>query len=428
MDCRPKMNSLLRMLVISPEALVPPTHGGSLRSASLLNRLGRHMEVSVIVPQSCEEIQSGLVAEPECRNVHWISATDHKIEGLENRMRYRMEVLLQRVARRRWKGLYRDWFFGPLYSWKRVVSAHLQTIKPDIVMVEHGRHAGLLKDVARLCPKALRVVNAHNVESVLLAQVMGSHIKGRSREVVIETLEAREREFNKFCHLILCCSQEEKEKYREIGIVKPGIEVVPNGVDTQRILVRQGGTRDASRPTILFSGTLCYEPNEEGIQWFYYKIWDKMRIMIPGIRWLIVGRAPSDSLKQMVANDRDIEIHANVVSMDPYLELADVGICPLLSGSGTRLKILEAFGAGLPMVSTRLGAEGIEFDPGEHIMIADQPDDFCGAVAQLVNNQNLSERLRNSSRQLAVFRYDWDAITNHAAEALAGAVFKLRSS
>jgi glycosyltransferase involved in cell wall biosynthesis len=198
-----------------------------------------------------------------------------------------------------------------------------------------------------------------------------------------------------------------------MGITKAAIRLVPNGVDTDAIPVKERKTQ-TNEPIVLFIGTISYQPNKDGIHWFHTKVWPGLKARFPGIKWFIVGRFPSIDVLNLAETDQSIEIHADVVSTQPFLDMADVAICPLMTGSGTRLKILEAFSAGVPMVSTHLGAEGIEAKHGETIYLADTPIEFERAIAELIESPEQADSIRRAARHLVETKYEWVGITNDA--------------
>lgn len=285
---------------------------------------------------------------------------------------------------------------------------------PDVVLIEHTRHSASLDTVRRLRPEALRVVNSQNVESDLVRQLISTTIPESRRQLILKELEDYERALDQRCDVLWSCSALDLERYRQLGIRRPASGVVPNGVDTQATPFLESKPK-SERPQVLFTGTLCYEPNVNGIFWFHREVWPILKALVPQVRWQIIGRAPTPPIRNLADQDQSIDLAADVPSVQPYLEQADVGICPLFSGSGTRLKILEAFSAGLPMVSTRLGAEGIDAVPGEDILIADDPAGFASAIARLLQNPGEAERIRQSARRLAVKLYDWNSIADKAA-------------
>ena len=408
------------MLALSPEAIVPPLYGGALRSANIILGLANVFETTVLVPQSQPDIDAAIESNPRLGTVCWKSIWNHsgrRPVSLLKKLRRRLDIRREEQLRRRWQGIYRDWYFGPLYSWNTILEQIISETAPDVVLVEHTRHSASLDMVRRLRPKALRVVNSQNVESDLVRQLIANSIPETRRQLIIKELEDYERALNRRCDVLWSCSEPDQERYRELGITRPASGVVPNGVDTQATPFLAAKPK-SQPPRVLFTGTLCYEPNVNGIFWFHREVWPILKTLVPQVRWQIIGRAPTQSIMNLAEQDPAIDLAADVPAVQPYLEQADAGICPLFSGSGTRLKILEAFSAGLPMVSTRLGAEGIDAVPGEDILIADNPAEFASAIARLLQNPSEAERIRQNARSLAVKLYDWASIAEKAARQL----------
>jgi glycosyltransferase involved in cell wall biosynthesis len=198
-----------------------------------------------------------------------------------------------------------------------------------------------------------------------------------------------------------------------MGITNAAIRVVPNGVDTGAIPFKVRST-GASVPIVLFIGTISYQPNQDGIHWFHTMVWPGLKARFPGIKWFIVGRFPTSDVLALAEADHAIEVHADVSSTQPFLDMADVAICPLMAGSGTRLKILEAFSAGVPMVSTKLGAEGIAAKHAESIYLADSPKEFESAIAELIEFPDKADSIRKVARHIVETKYEWAGITSDA--------------
>lgn len=218
---------------------------------------------------------------------------------------------------------------------------------------------------------------------------------------------------NNLCDLLWCCSLQEQERYRAMGITKAAIRLVPNGVDTEAIPFKESRMRK-NEPIVLFIGTISYQPNQDGIHWFHTMVWPGLKARFPGIKWFIVGRFATSDVLALSETDQSIEVHADVASTQPFLDMADVAICPLMTGSGTRLKILEAFSAGVPMVSTHLGAEGIEAKHAESIYLADTPKEFEAAIAKLIESPDQADSIRRAARHIVETKYEWVGITSEA--------------
>lgn len=175
--------------------------------------------------------------------------------------------------------------------------------------------------------------------------------------------------------------------------------VVPNAVDLDFF----SGSSTTESNLILFTGTLSYRPNIEALEFFVDDVLPRIRSVVPGARLEIVGYNPAPEISAMASEC--IRIYANVPDIRPYLSRAAICIAPILSGSGTRIKIIEAWAMRKAVVSTRLGAEGLEGADHKHLLIADKPGEFADAVGQLLQNPALRRELGENGHTLAERRY-----------------------
>ena len=189
--------------------------------------------------------------------------------------------------------------------------------------------------------------------------------------------------------------------------------VIPNAADVDFYQPRSTDPQPDGR-TVVFFGLMSYMPNIDGATWFIQDIWPRIADANPDARCKIIGGSPSPQLLAL-AGPR-IEFTGFVPDLRPHLAEAAAVIVPLRLGGGTRLKIVEAMAMGKAMVSTTLGAEGIDAVAGRDILIEDQPDAFADAVIQLLAEPDLATRIGHSARQLSEARYAWSA----AAKALEG--------
>jgi glycosyltransferase involved in cell wall biosynthesis len=156
-------------------------------------------------------------------------------------------------------------------------------------------------------------------------------------------------------------------------------------------------------------GTMFWPPNAEGVVWFWEEVWPQVRAQMPQSRLTIIGKNPPQHIQALDKN-RDVDVLGFVDDLSPYLAETAVFIVPLLAGGGMRVKILDAWSWGLPIVSTSVGAEGIAFRQGEQILIADTPQAFARATCRLVDDPALRERLRANGRAWLEDRYDWQRV------------------
>jgi len=209
----------------------------------------------------------------------------------------------------------------------------------------------------------------------------------------------------------LCSAADERRLLNEVPTVRTA--VIPNAADVEYYQPRSNDPPPDGR-TVVFFGLLSYVPNVDGVNHFVMDIWPRIAEAHPEARCKIIGDRPPPSLLAL-AGPR-VELTGFVPDLRPHLAAAAVVVVPLRLGGGTRLKIVEAMAMGKAIVSTTLGAEGIEAVPGRDILVEDEPGAFADAVSRLLAVPSLAARIGQSARQLAVERYAWSG----AARALEG--------
>jgi glycosyltransferase involved in cell wall biosynthesis len=197
------------------------------------------------------------------------------------------------------------------------------------------------------------------------------------------------------------------QKILQNSYPQTSIEVVPNGVDTEayRPLPRTTGT-----PTLLFVGKMDYIPCEDAVLYFSREIFPLVQKQVPDLRLLIVGVNPSPKVIQL--NSAAIHVTGRVADIIPYYRQSSLCVVPLRAAGGTRLKILEAMALGRPVVSTSIGAEGLDVVDGKHLLIADSPEAFGEKVLLLLKNPDQYHQVAEQARRLVETRYDWNCIAN----------------
>jgi sugar transferase (PEP-CTERM/EpsH1 system associated) len=181
-------------------------------------------------------------------------------------------------------------------------------------------------------------------------------------------------------------------------------EVIPIAVDTDELpFVARG---PAARHVVSVA-TMFYPPNIEGIHWFATEVFPSIRRAVPGTEFRVVGARPPAHIQQLSGPESGIVVTGYVQDLDPILDESAVLVVPLHSGSGMRVKIVEAFSRGIPIVSTTVGVEGIDARAGEHLLVADDPRDFAAAVSRLLQDPIEAARLARAGRELVESRYDW---------------------
>ena len=216
---------------------------------------------------------------------------------------------------------------------------------------------------------------------------------------------------------MLAVSNADRETFGRLypGAARRPIHVVQTGVDTNYFTPIAGRER---RAHLVFTGSMDWLPNEDGMLYFVREILPRIRQEEPDVTLSIVGRAPTPAVTRL-AELSGVEVTGRVDDVRPHVAAGEVYVVPLRIGGGTRLKIFEAMSMGKAVVSTTVGAEGLPVTPGRDIVIEDGPAPFAGAVVRMIRHPEMRERIAAQARQLVVQRYDWAAVADGFEEALA---------
>lgn len=201
------------------------------------------------------------------------------------------------------------------------------------------------------------------------------------------------------------------EYHPKLAVEDLPISVIPIAVDTQKI---QPVPRQTDYLNILTMGTLYYPPNADGIRWFIQDVFPLVQHSLPNVKLTVVGKnPPKDFLRFSEESDGQIIVTGYVPELDPYFAISTIMVIPVRAGGGMRVRILEAFARAMPVVTTTVGLEGIEAEPGLDVMVADTPQEFSKSVIDLLNNKGLQQQLATNGRRLAEGKYDWQVVLSH---------------
>ncbi len=255
------------------------------------------------------------------------------------------------------------------------------------------------------------IVDEHNVESVIWRRFARDDKEPIHRRALFaqqaSLLERAEAGLCEAADLVLLCSEADGEALlRLTGAPGPATRVVPNGVDVDYFGEQVSPER---RGHVFFTGSMDWAPNQNAVLAFLDEIWPEMRRQMPALEFVVVGRNPGKALLERQGVD-GVTVTGTVPDVRPFMRGALALLVPMRVGGGTRLKILEAFAAGVPVVSTAVGIEGIEAVPDEHYLLAETPEQFAAAAARLAATPDLGPTLAAAGKQLATDRYSWQAI------------------
>jgi glycosyltransferase involved in cell wall biosynthesis len=161
---------------------------------------------------------------------------------------------------------------------------------------------------------------------------------------------------------------------------------------------------------VTFIGGLHWPPNAEGVTWFYQEVWPQVSAVYPNAILTIVGKHPPKALASASVEDSTLEVTGYVADPANYLAETAVFIVPLHAGGGMRVKILDAWSWCLPVVSTTIGAEGLSYEAGEDVLLADSADEFAQAVLQVLSQPDIAARLREKGRRTVENYYNWRTV------------------
>jgi polysaccharide biosynthesis protein PslH len=389
----------LRVLVLDEEIPYPPNAGKRIRTWNLLKRLAQRHTISLLCYGSPHTPEVGAIQEA----------------GIELSL---VEPPLDQTSRNLYASLFVNLFSLHPFSVTKHYSARFQK-KLDQLLED--RSWDLIQcewtPFARFIPPACHVpvlVTTHNVESEILAR-RAHHTQNPIGKMFFQLQEWKMRRFEqqalRRASAVTAVTTRDAETIRGWGI--KSIRLVPNGVDLNAYYVNSDAESDNE---ILVLGSLDWYPNVDALNYFIEDIFPIVRACRPDARLRIVGRRPSERLKNRCSNIASVIFVGEVEDTNTYLGRAAVVVVPLRIGGGSRLKILEAMAAGKAIVSTSIGAEGLEVVSEEHLMIADSPVEFASRVEQLLASKTERHRLGAQGRGLVEERYGWAEIASYLEE------------
>ncbi len=381
----------MKVLLLTQVLPYPPDSGPKVKTWNVLKFLAQHHEVTLVSFVRGDQSAEIKQLESYCHTVNTVPME----RGVQHDG---MAMVRSLLSGQPWMMLRDD-----RAAMRQLVARLAREQRFDIAHADQLNMA----QYAALVPGARKVLDAHNALWLLyqrLWQTMGPGPKkwllGRDWQL-LKKYEAQVcREFD----AVLAVSEEDKGALEEaIGGVAD-ITVIPITVDTDEV---RSVTRQAGANHILHIGTMYWPPNIDGILWFVHQVYPLIRAKRPNVIFDVVGARPSQEILDLGGNGTGINVTGYVEDPTTYLEQAGVMVVPLRAGGGMRVKILNALAQGLPIVSTRLGCEGIAVTPGQDIFIADTPQDFAEAVLQLLDNSDNATRLGNNGRRLIERQYDY---------------------
>lgn len=402
----------MKTLLVSPYYPVPIRSGGHARLSNIVKYMGRNHSITFLC-----------LITPEKR------ATALKFEGLKEpaefvtcRHNYKLlQRLNEAIDPRQWLRDARR-LLDRLYNLPHDVSHAYQPEMTrrlrnllscnhfNVVQLEYTSMGRYLPLVRKYAPQAKVVLEEIDISYVALERIAAAegrgHKNGLRRE--IDRMIRFERQLWSKCDAVVTMSEKDRRHIQQY-VASERVWAVPNGVDIEHFAFQP--RRNRRKKSLLFLGYFQHPPNVHALNYFLADILPGLRKRIPEVQLEVVGDSPPPNIQGRHGVD-GIKVHGYVKDVRPIIADCDVMIAPIRSGGGTRLKILEAFSAGLPVVSTSLGLEGIDAKAGEHVFVGDTARDFVVAVCTLIENRHLAKSIAEKARSLVEQRYSWEVVCN----------------
>jgi glycosyltransferase involved in cell wall biosynthesis len=394
------MSARLDLLVVSQYPPSPPRSGGQARVHGLMTALARRHDLTSLALAAPEELEpSARALREHCREVILLRSPAAVRGGWRRRVAQVASVASRRSFERR---IFR------VPGFQRVVDALLGRHRFDAVLVESP---WLAQHAFRQAPPGARpprlLLDEHNIEYDVLRQVaLGEGGAARRAFNALNGWKLRGEEqalWRRYDGVTF--TSEADERVARAAVPAARTAVVPNAVDLARFRPDAGTPPDGR--TLLFFGALNYVPNSDAVRFLLREVWPRIAAASPTARLRIVGPNPP---RDVLAHRGDrVEVTGLVDDVRAHLASAAAVLVPLRLGGGTRLKILEAMAMARPIVSSPLGAQGIDVVDGRELLLAEGAEPFAAAVRRLLDDAALGARLGSAARALVEARYSWRA-------------------
>lgn len=380
------------VLVLDEEIPFPPDTGKRIRTLSLLGRLAREFEVDLLTHANGATTEARQAMADRGVRVH---VAPSRIPGKEG-VGFYLRLAANLASPLPYSAASHD---RPAYRQRLRELARERAF--DLIHCEWTPYARFREGL-----DLPWVVSAHNVESQVwrrLAETEPSAARRAYAREQARKMGALERRIFSRAPFATAVSEEDAVALRRLGC--PRVAVVANGVDLEAYA--PAPEREAHPRSLLFAGSLDWRPNQDAARWFVERVHPLLR-REGDYRLEVIGRRPPAGFGAGFPSE--VTVVGDVPDVRPHLAKASVVVVPLRVGGGSRLKILEAFAAGRPVVSTRMGAEGLTAVEGRHLILADEPEAFALGILSLWSAPDRGRDMARNARDLVEARYGWDGI------------------
>jgi polysaccharide biosynthesis protein PslH len=383
------------ILWISPICPFPPHGGNHQRNYYLLRQVARRHRVTLLypAPAGALDVPEGLAE--ICVAVFPVAPSHDEADGRLRRVGARLRSVRSGIPP----------FFVPggLSNLVRRAQALRQDLPFDIAF------GGLsVAEAVMAAPARVRIIDDQNAEGELHRRLMQREPLGLRKLARLHdwcAVARYEARVLPAVDAVTVCSDRDRHILLPHANPDRQLLVVPNGVDLQSVHFR-GDTHDPRM--VIMIGAMSYAPNTDGAIFLVREVMPEVWKRLPDVRVALVGRDPPPSVEAL--GNENVLVTGAVPSVLPYLAAAALEVVPLRAGGGTRLKVLEAAAAGVPLVSTSLGVEGLDFRDREEICIADGARNLATEIVEILRNPGLGKRMAVNARGRVERQYSWERI------------------
>ncbi len=381
----------MRILFITPRTPYPPLRGDQTRAYHLIRHLSQRHDVTVLIPTQPKPIPE------EHQTQKRLNARFIHIPS--NRLGYAKSLL---------NSITEGWpLQTALFSPPDLIAGVQDLLEKetfDLVHLHTARMAPLLQILKGL-PRVIDFIDALSLNLQQRAQIAPWPLKGLLLMEAVRMKRLEEKLIGDTDGQVVT-SRRDKEALGGY----PTIHVIPNGVDIPSLTPRNSGKLSEGK-IIIFSGRMGYPPNAEAAILFSRNIWPKILQREPSAQLWIVGADPPRRVLNL-SKLPNVKVTGYVPHIGDYLAQATVAVAPIRRGTGIQNKILEAMAAGTPVVTTPIGAGGIEATPGEHLLVAKNDEEFVEQVVALLRDPSLRADLAKRALELIQEKYTWEKVTS----------------
>ena len=393
----------MKIIWVKAGGLVPPDTGGKIRSYHIAKELGKNHQVTLF---------TFYVEEPNDEH-HTLAPLFHKV------VTHPLKVSTGRGLGEAFG--YLASFFSPLpYSFSKYCRPEVARHLREILATE--KFAIILCDFVNAAPVVpfdlgIPVVTfTHNVEAMIWKrhwEVATNPVWKFVFKREYEKMRSAELDYLRRSMHVLTVSDTDTAFFaKDLSSAK--ITTIPTGVDIDYFQPADGEEPDS----LVFTGSMDWMPNEDGILYFVDAILPLIRKQRPNVKLWVVGRRPGKKIQALAESDPGIVVTGRVDDIRPSIAKGTVYVVPLRVGGGTRLKIFEAMAMGKAVVSTTIGAEGLPVTNGSDIVLADEPKFFADEVCRLLDSPGERKRIGVAARRLVEEKYSWAAVARHVESVL----------